>query len=220
MRSSAEHYSKYISNVLWGAARVPAHLLSEQSLSDVGYQSQNRLNWVKTAGVQSECGGDQFSCSSCVSNLLCLWNGVVAAGGTAGALLSLTLNGKRSWKFRVTGQIYLGRLSIEVHTCGQVKDTWCILGVLEPAVPSIWGTMLKTFLKLQFNFELHLNSTAFYTQTGALIRWQWNENSSTAAVSQPIFSCAVQLWALLFSGLFHGNVSRNNLNKKELLLYC
>lgn len=75
MRGSAEHYAKYISNVRRGAARVPAHLLSEQSMSDglcVGYQSQSRLNWVKTAGVQSECRGDQSGCSSCVSNLLCL----------------------------------------------------------------------------------------------------------------------------------------------------
>lgn len=33
-------------------------------------------------------------------------------GSTAGAMLSLTLNGERSRKFRVPGQIYLDRLSL------------------------------------------------------------------------------------------------------------
>ncbi len=34
-------------------------------------------------------------------------------------------------KFRVPGQIYLDRLSFEMHTCGRVKDTWRILDVPE-----------------------------------------------------------------------------------------
>lgn len=63
---------------------------------------------------------------------LCLWSG----GGTAGAPLSLTLNGERSWKSRVAGQIYLEHLSFEMHTCSRVKDTWCILDALASA-PSI-----------------------------------------------------------------------------------
>lgn len=61
---------------------------------------------------------------------------VVVAESTAGALLSLTLNGERSWKLRVPGQIYLERLSFEMHTCGRVKDTWCIPDLLE-SIPSV-----------------------------------------------------------------------------------
>lgn len=49
---------------------------------------------------------------------LSVFGAVVVAESTAGALLSLTLNGERSWKFRVPGQIYLDRLSFEMHTCG------------------------------------------------------------------------------------------------------
>lgn len=67
---------------------------------------------------------------------LSVFGAVVVAESTAGALLSLTLNGERSWKFRVAGQIYLDRLSFEMHTCGRVKDTWCILDALE-SIPSI-----------------------------------------------------------------------------------
>ena len=60
-----------------------------------------------------------------------VFGAVVVAESTAGALLSLTLNGERSWKFRVPGQIYLDRLSFEMHTCGRVKDTWCMPDVPE-----------------------------------------------------------------------------------------
>lgn len=80
-------------------------------------------------GAEGEEGGkDQFNRPP----PLCLWSG----GGTAGAPLSLTLNGERSWKSRVAGQIYLEHLSFEMHTCSRVKDTWCILDALASA-PSI-----------------------------------------------------------------------------------
>lgn len=45
-----------------------------------------------------------------------VFGAAVAAGSTAGAPLSLTLNGERSWKFRVAGQIYLEHLSFEMRT--------------------------------------------------------------------------------------------------------
>lgn len=84
------------------------------------------------------CVGEGISSTSLSPSLsLCVFGAVVAAESTAGALLSLTLNGERSWKFRVPGQIYLDRLSFEKHTCGWVKDTWCVLDVVE-SIPAIW----------------------------------------------------------------------------------
>lgn len=89
---------------------------------------------VEWSGVDGE---DQSNPSLPLSPpLLSVFGAAVVAESTAGALLSLTLNGERSWKFRVPGQIYLDRLSFEVHTCGRVKDTWCILDVLK-STPSI-----------------------------------------------------------------------------------
>lgn len=80
-----------------------------------------------------ERGEDGLNLSPSLSlSTLSVFGAAVVAESTAGALLSLTLNGERSRKFRVPGQIYLERLSFETHTCGRVKDTWCILDVLEP----------------------------------------------------------------------------------------
>ncbi|CAB1440378.1 unnamed protein product [Pleuronectes platessa] len=100
--------------------------------------SQNCLNWVKTAGVGVEAGGNQFSHALSPPPPppppplppRSVFGAAVVAGSTAGALLSLTLNGERSWKFRVPGQIYLERLSFErpseghlVHALDALQST-------------------------------------------------------------------------------------------------
>lgn len=103
------------------------------------------------------------STSPSASLTLSVFETGVVAEGTAGALLSLTLNGKRSWKFRVPGQIYLDRLSFEVHTCGRVKDTWCILDVLESvsSIELLCCMVLTSKIAVEYAFDTMLRIVFF-----------------------------------------------------------
>lgn len=70
---------------------------------------------------------------------------------------------ERGLQFRVPGQIYLDRLSFEVHTCGRVKDTWCILDVLESvsSIELLCCMVLTSKIAVEYAFDTMLGIVFF-----------------------------------------------------------
>lgn len=87
---------------------------------------------------------------------------------------------------RVAGQIYLERLSFEMHTCGRVKDTWCKADALETVPLCLsrdvaWNTDIMHFRTRGFPVCFRMKGT-YWTGTEmiltSLVSFMWRTSRS------------------------------------------